>query len=363
VSRLFLLLIFLGPLLGTSLDRASAGARVSRPARSIARINFVRHGLVVRQPNGRTARGKAGQWLLPTSVLKTRGNQSAALQYTDRTLILMNEGTELDVRNSAETLLSAGEIEEVLTPGTRHDILAPVGLVHAIGTAFDVSYRSSVMRVTVAEGSAVVSDIFGSVVVETGQQSVVRPGSAPTAPTPAVTTAITRWTRTIPPPRTRPEVNVVLAANGGHIAGASSYRTSSPGHPGMFDAANVIDGRLDRGWQSGPGETANQFLIFSFPRSDQFTVTSVVLDCAATAGESSDNALKGFELRVSGDPTSMSSFKTVFSGTCRQRDGLQIFALTAPIMTRYLMLFCRSNWGGADGIALAEVEVVSPDRL
>jgi hypothetical protein len=278
-------------------------------------------------------------------------------------LLLMNEGTQVGLQTATQTSLSRGEAEEALTPGTQHDVLTPAGLVHAIGTAFDVRYRSSMMTVVVVEGSAEVSDILGSVVVETGQKTIVRIGSPPSAPVLVGTSSVARWTSDIPPPKARPRVNIALAANGGKVVGASSIRAGPPGSPGTWDAANAIDGRLSRGWQSAAGQTANQFLIVSFPRSAQFTVTAVVLDCTATGGQPSGDALRGFDLRVSGDLSGLASFKTVFSGTCRHAVGLQVFHLPAPVMTGYLMLYCKTNWGGSEGIALAEMEVVSPDRL
>jgi hypothetical protein len=355
-------LVILLPLLILA-GRVNAHSVASRPAKSIARILYVRQGLTVRPPGGRVAGGRTGQWLSSSSLLRTGRSQAASLRYPDRTDLIINASTQLDLPSADQTHLTRGEVAEALTPGTQHDILTPVGLVHAIGTSFDVSYRAGTMTVVVVEGAVTVSDIFGSVIVETGQQTTVLAGSAPKLPTAANVPAATGWAQRIPAPRERPAVNAALAANGGHVVGSSSSRAGPPGSPGLWDAANVIDGRLNRGWQSASGQTANQFAVISFPKAAQFTVTSVVLDCAATGGEPSNNALRSFDLRVSGDLTGPGSFKTVFTGTCRQTAGLQVFRLRAPVMTRFLMLYCKSNWGGTDGIAVAEIEVVSPDRL
>ncbi len=93
-----------------------------------------------------------------------------------------------------------------------------------------------------------------------------------------------------------------------------------------FDATNLIDGDLTRGWQSGAGLTTTQSVTVAFQGATPYPLTAVLLDCVATGGEPASDALKDFTIAVSTTSTDAAAFTPIFSGTCALTSGVQTFA-------------------------------------
>ncbi len=117
------------------------------------------------------------------------------------------------------------------------------------------------------------------------------------------------------------------------------------------------------GWASGAGETTNQWVKLELPHGRLHTVRAVVIDPAATHGQDAANDLKDFEIRVSTTSSADADFTMVFRGTVEQRDILQRFDLPQPMQAKYLELVGLTNYGGADGIDVAELEIVADEQV
>ena len=261
------------------------------------------------------------------------------------------------LRSASITQVKQGEVAEQVVPGTAHRIQTASAVASAIGTLFDVQVKAGVTIITVVEGAVLVTTPHGSVVVTSGEQVRVRKGKAPGKPSAVDAQAATAWTDPIPPPGQPIGLNIALAANGGSVYAGSSQR-GDPGH--AFDPQNANDGRLDRGWQSAPGQISNQWLRVRFQGSQPYVITAIILDCAATGGQDGGNALKDFSVEASDSPDA--GFKTVLTGACQPQPGFQVFPLSSPVTAGFVQLSARDNQGGKDGIAVAELGVVSDRR-
>jgi hypothetical protein len=118
---------------------------------------------------------------------------------------------------------------------------------------------------------------------------------------------------------------------------------------------------LDTGWSSGPGKTTNQWVILGFQGEQGFALNRVVIDPAATGGHPASDDLKDFQIKVSTTGLAESDFHQVLSGTAKQQASLQPFDLPSPVVARYVELVALNNYGGPDGIDVAEFELVSRD--
>lgn len=363
-SKVFALLAAVAVLLSLNnglLPRGTTASSVNK-SRPLGKVRYILHGLGVQPPRKHTVKGKRNEPLYTRYVLDTKRHQKASVGFRDGTLLHLNQLTDAVLRSPSLTQVKSGEVEEQVVPGTSHQIRTAAAVASAIGTIFDVKVKKKgkkqVTIITVVEGAVLVKTKHGRVMVKSGEQTRVKKGKAPSTPVPVNAAAVTNWTAPIPPPAVPLGLNIALDANGGNIYQWSSQR-DSPDH--SFDSSNANDGSLDRGWQSAAGQTSNQALWLRFQGLHPYTITSIFLDCAATGGQAAANDAKDFEVKVSTAGYAESNFKPVLDGTCQQRGGLQVFPLPSPVPATYLELDLKNNQGGSDGIALAEVGVVSSD--
>jgi hypothetical protein len=214
----------------------------------------------------------------------------------------------------------------------------------------------------VLHGAVQVSNAFGTVVVEHNQGSLVIPGQPPQPAYPVDAGTATSWINTMPAPHL-PE-NVALDSSGGTIDGFSSeYSASSRSDYGPFPfglAANLIDGRLDVGWESASGRPSNQWVKVALANDALFPITKVLIDPVATQGDTAASDLKDFEILVSTASSADADFHTVLRGRCTQKNSLQTFALPAGTQARHVEIRALDNYGDPNRVAIAELEVVSP---
>jgi hypothetical protein len=353
VARLTIGAALLVLVLTAALGPGDAGSASSSP---LGHVSYIYHGLSVQPPQQAAAPGKLKESLYNAYLLATAAQQKATITFQDNSLLEINQLTAAVLRSASVTAVQHGEVEQQVTPGTNHQIVTASAVCSAVGTHYDVRATRLLTIVTVIEGAVLVRNARGSVVVTTGEQTRVRRGRRPTAPVPVDTSTLTAWTNALPPPAQPIGINIALAANGGTI-GATTERAATGGG---FAAGNAIDGHLGRGWQSASGATSNQTLVLQFQGTTPYPVTELILDCAATGGELNGNDLSDFALYVSDQPASAGQFRFALSGQCKQKIGLQTFALAAGTQASSAELLAKDNHGGADGIALAEIEIISP---
>jgi hypothetical protein len=147
-------------------------------------------------------------------------------------------------------------------------------------------------------------------------------------------------------------INLSLDANGARIVSTSSTRTSSTTD---YSAARAIDGDLRTGWQSAAGKISNESITVELAAHQTYSVTGVVVDPSAIGGEPAANAVKRFEIDLSTDGT---HFHAALTAETTSQHGLQTFNFATPTNAAFARFVGLSNWGGVDGIALSELEVV-----
>lgn len=134
--------------------------------------------------------------LRPGDTLRTDAHGRAIVTYADGTTVLIVESSEFSYVVSETSLgeivvtmlQSTGRMwyrfSRVLSPGARYELRFPVGAaVVRAGTAFDASVDSDgTTTVVSSDGTVEVVAAGVTVPVAPNQQTVVRPGSAPAAP-------------------------------------------------------------------------------------------------------------------------------------------------------------------------------------
>jgi sugar lactone lactonase YvrE len=281
--------------------------------------------------------------------LRTKSRQLASVGFTDRTVLHMNQQTNIVLRSPHLTYVQSGEVYQAVMPGSDHRIQTASAVASAIGTRYDVKVRAGVTEVIVAQGSVEVHNSKGRVIVKTDHETVVRPGQKPSPPKKVDASARTAWTNTVPTPKL-PE-NLALDVNGGRVVDVSSQR------PGAA-ASRVDDGRLDTSWESAPGAVTNQQVTLGFDGTKLFMVTGVLIDGSATGKASPQTDLKDFSIGWNNPQNTGNGFSTLVTGTLKQGGGLQWFPFSRPFPTRYLQLVAKNNHGSSDGISVAEIEAV-----
>jgi hypothetical protein len=296
--------------------------------------------------------------------LRTGRSDQASIGFKDGTVLHMNSGTDAELTSPSVTVVRGGEVDEDLTPGASHAVQTSAALATAIGTNFLVRIVGDGSYFMVLHGAVQVSNQFGTVVVKHNQGSLVVPGQPPQPAYPVDAGSATAWIASMPNPRL-PE-NIALDASGGSIAGFSSQlvaAASSDYGPFPFGlATNLIDGRLDVGWESDTGQPANQWVKVALPGGTVHHISAVAIDPAATQGGPIASELKGFQILVSTATEADADFHLVFHGTCAPGYSLQKFTLPIGTTARFVELRALDNQGDPHRVAAAELEVIGPQR-
>lgn len=334
----------------------------------LAQVRFIWNGLGVQPPRKKMGKGKVKQQLDNQYLLRTQKSQKASIRFRDGTVLHLNQKTDALLRSPHVTFIKKGEVDEILAPGTNHTVQTATAVAAAIGTNYDVRRKGNGTVITVVQGSVVVSNVkstLGTVVVKTNQQTTVAPNQSPAPPVPVAAGSQVGWTNGMPNANL-PE-NLALDVRGGHVVGKSSEYVVST-QPDVWRAKYLIDGRLDWGWSSAPPAAVGapptpQWVKIGFQNNQPHTISSVLIDPAATHGDPVTSDLKDFEIRVSTTGTADSDFTTVLTGTCQQVDKLQRFNLPTPALAKYVELYAVSNYGSPDWVSVAEMEVlVNPGK-
>jgi hypothetical protein len=330
------------------------------PLGRVGSVRFIKRGLQVQPPKQQPQSGKVKQPLYIQYNLQTQAQELASVAFNDGSVLHMNQRTDVVLAGAHQSVVKQGEVDQLVVPGTDHQVRTPSAVASAIGTQLDVRVTGNLTVITVTEGAVLVSTPYGSVTVTTGEQTSVQKGQAPASPVAVAAAHITTWDTALPPPSPPTGENIGLTANGGGAVLASSQRASSDG---AWNAGNIDDGRLDTGWASAPGRTNGEWVMLAFGGGAMHTITGIAVDCAATRGLPDSADLHEFIFSTSSSGTDPADFQTGHLGICRQQTGLQRFALLAPVSARAVELTAVSNYGSTDAVSVAELEVVSPDAV
>jgi hypothetical protein len=190
----------------------------SQSPTNIAQVRDIFHGLSVAPPHKQVVKGKKKMKLYALYGLGTGHGQKASIGFVEGTVMQLNQLTDVVLTSPHLTTVQKGEVQEVVKPGSNHQIQTSTAIASAVGTIFDVRILKNHKAVfTVLEGALKVKNKKGSSLVKTDQQSVVNPGKAPSPPQPANVQAL-NWTSNLSTPNLGQ--NLALDANGGYIIGA-----------------------------------------------------------------------------------------------------------------------------------------------
>lgn len=195
-SSWFVLPVILLPLMVPVLGSQAA---VSQP---VAMVHTIRGGLTVVPPRAPRERARINQPLFAAYGLRTAASQRASLALRDRSVLFLNQYSDLTLRSPSRIDLARGEVAVTDAPGTRHRIVTATAIAAAVGTIFDVfitprsptfaprplretttTFPAGTTTVSVVTGTVVVSNQFGTVTVLPGHWTHVAPGTVPTQPT------------------------------------------------------------------------------------------------------------------------------------------------------------------------------------
>jgi hypothetical protein len=318
-------------------------------AAAVATVRAIKRTLLVAPAKQKYAKGKVKQRLVRNEAVRTGTADLASLGFTDGTILHINQDTDAVLTSPSQTKVAHGEVDQIVQPGTTHTITTPVAAASAIGTNWDTVCAGTTCIFTVVEGAVEVANAAGSVIVTTNQQTTVHKGQAPSQPVSVDAAAAVIWTQSLPPAPPTLGANLALQANGGQVQAGETR--SGPD----WSVANLHDGNTQTGWQSGQGQTTAGTLTFGFGQGSIYQVTGIVIDPAATGGEDAANDLKDFTVQASRDGK---PYSQVMTGQTHETNALQRFTFSQPVDADHVQLVLQDNWGGADGIALAEVEIV-----
>jgi uncharacterized protein YkwD len=335
-----------------SIERGSA-------PRPLGTVRAIIHGLTVTPPGRQAGHGAVKESVFSRYALRTGAGQLASVGFADGTVLHMNQLTDAELTSPTSTHVTSGQVEQIVRPGSTHTVTTVSATASAIGTNWDTACTSRQCVFAVIEGAVVVAAtvrvakkrLIVRVLVTTGYETTVVPGKAPTTPV-RFGTNPTAWAKVLPPPSPALPINLALSANGGNMLTSTGVRASPTN---KWDMTHVIDGDLTTGWQSSVGEVTHQSLVVGLPGTKSHQVIGIVLDPAATGGQPAADAVKSFSVAVSTDGK---KFTVVYRGSTTSETGLQSFNFPSPVQAAQVEFVARSNWGGASGVAVAELEVV-----
>ena len=184
----------------------------------IAAVRYILHGLSVQPPHRPAGPGRVRQRLYDSYGLRTATAQKASLGFVDKSVLDMNQRTDLVLQSPDLTVVRRGEVAAFVVHGTHHRIETANAVTAAVGTEFDVqiappstqpspypSARGPVFppgttTVSVVQGTVIVSNRYGSQRVLPNQWTHVRPGQAPSRPTRHNARRDVQWTKGLPAP-------------------------------------------------------------------------------------------------------------------------------------------------------------------
>ncbi|MBV9280385.1 MAG: discoidin domain-containing protein, partial [Chloroflexi bacterium] len=300
--------------------------------------------------------------------LLTGAGQLAPITLSDGAILPLNQETQARLTSLHQPVAGKGEVMETAAPGLAQSVGTPTASVKSMGATFDVKVSPNQGLVTVIQGVVAVTGKGNTVTVKTNQQVAIPANQTPRAPVTVDAAQTAAWTSAIPAPTQSIPENVALDANGGQVVGYSSQRPGQGSHAlragsrlaaaSPWAATYINDGRLDRGWESAPNQTNDQYVKLAFRGQATASITGVYIDPSATNGDPSADDLRDFEIRVSTTDLSDDSFRTVFTSRASQDATLQSFTFAQPIQAKYVELFAVNNYGGST-IAVAELEVAA----
>ena len=164
-------------------------ATVAYGAPPVATVQTLVGASYIKSNNATTSKPlKVRTALYPKDIIATGPNSKLTLLFRSGAQVRLNEKSALEIADIKTTAnsqslvrLLGGEIWARLRPGNK--IQTKTAILGVLGTEIHLAAaEDGTSTLTVTEGSVNFSNEFGAVVVKTSQQSVARPGAAPTAP-------------------------------------------------------------------------------------------------------------------------------------------------------------------------------------
>lgn len=331
---------------------AALAVHAARAASPVGTVRYIINGLAVRPPQQPVRAGHMKEPLYDGYGLNTVAKERATVRFGDGTTVHMNQDTNVVLRSRNLTEVDRGQVAEYLKPGTNHQVMTAAALASAPGTTFGVKLQGNLSIFIVLRGKLRVGNEVGHVFVGSDQASIVQPHHKPGKPFHINAAEEFTWTDELPTPDLGQ--NIVLDSNGAKVLTHSSQRG------GKWSVGHINDGSLSNGWESGNGKIIDQTIKLAFGAQQEYRISAIVIDPAATRGDPSSMDLKDFDILVSSTGTSETDFIPVLRGHCERRSRLQTFLLPIQVQARYIEIRARTNYGNPQRVAIAEMEVLAP---
>ena len=184
-------------LLVLCLVAAGIPASPSQAAPSVAALASVRviyHGLTVAAPHRKKVKGKKKQRLYSQYLLRTGKKQKASIGFRDSTVLNLNQLTDAVLHDPKLTIVKRGEIDQIDSAGTHHQVRTATAVASAIGTNFDVRVKGKKAVFIVDQGQVRVQTKRGKVLLHRNQESTVVGNGPPSPPQTVDANAAIGWT-------------------------------------------------------------------------------------------------------------------------------------------------------------------------
>ncbi len=207
-----------GSMLVQAESRGYATARLSVPVvpGPPATVAAIKVGMLVQPPRAQSLPGRVGTDLLDRYHAITDAGQFASLALRDGSLVDLNGNTDVVIKDPLHLTLSRGELFLELVHGAvSHQIQAGTAVAATRGTRLDVRLdpKTNAAVVTVIEGEVQVTSNGKSVLVGTGEQSVVLASGVPQQPQAVSLGGVVSWVNNVPnsaPTTVPPVLNLPL---------------------------------------------------------------------------------------------------------------------------------------------------------
>jgi sugar lactone lactonase YvrE len=168
---------------------ASTGAAVQ-----LGHVRVIENGLTVQQPHHKATKGRVKAPLYAQYGLRTGKKERASIGFVDGSVLHMNQVTDAELRDPHVTVVRSGEVDQVDTPGSNHQVKTAAAVASAIGTNFDVRVVKKQSVFIVDFGRVTVHNRKGSVTLHRNQETTVAPNQPPTPPQSVDADGLIGWT-------------------------------------------------------------------------------------------------------------------------------------------------------------------------
>ncbi len=147
---------------------------------------------------GDFATSRVGVLLAPGSRVRTGANGRAEIAFPNGAVFRMSERTDLVIQSASSSRVSRGQIYARIVAGTAVQVGGATATAAVRGTTLELTVADDdTTTLTVGEGEVEFFNDLGRVTVLAAQQSMARPGEAPTRPIAVDPSSLMAWEATI----------------------------------------------------------------------------------------------------------------------------------------------------------------------